>query len=265
MGRAVLPKLRLPQAPSYLALSSSRGWVSTDSLGSCASDSLHSEQRIFSYHQLLIKSFKITCSSVVQVFFIPWLAPLTATAWEYIRAEYSAWYSYSVLSSPLLPGQPHECYCSGCRTSRVVYSKQDHGKYLTAVVSCVPTFLCKYVCIKKCKYGEIYQGGGWKGKWERNSRLLPMPYPLSHHWALCVHQDTLLRTDLKIILQLIIEWPELKRTKTTIEFQPPCYVQGRQPPDQAAQSHIQPGPECLQGWGIHNLLGQPKISLKKQT
>ena len=27
-------------------------------------------------------------------------------------------------------------------------------------------------------------------------------------------------------------------------------------PDQAAQSHIQPGLECLQGWGIHNLLGQ---------
>ena len=37
----------------------------------------------------------------------------------------------------------------------------------------------------------------------------------------------------------------------------PCYVQGRQPPDQAAQSHTQPGLECLQGWGIHNLLGQP--------
>ena len=37
----------------------------------------------------------------------------------------------------------------------------------------------------------------------------------------------------------------------------PCYVQGRQPPDQAALSHIQPGPECLQGWDIHNLLGQP--------
>jgi len=28
-----------------------------------------------------------------------------------------------------------------------------------------------------------------------------------------------------------------------IEFQPPCCVQGRQPPDQAAQSHIQPGLE----------------------
>jgi len=40
-----------------------------------------------------------------------------------------------------------------------------------------------------------------------------------------------------------------------IEFQCPCYVQGHQPLDQAAQSHIQPGLECLQGWGIHNLLG----------
>jgi len=30
----------------------------------------------------------------------------------------------------------------------------------------------------------------------------------------------------------------------------PCYVQGRQPAAQAAQSHIQPGLECLQGWGI---------------
>ena len=39
------------------------------------------------------------------------------------------------------------------------------------------------------------------------------------------------------------------------EFQPPCYVQSRQPPDQAAQSHIQSGLECLQGWGIHSLCG----------
>ena len=48
-----------------------------------------------------------------------------------------------------------------------------------------------------------------------------------------------------------IEWPGLEKTTTTIWFQPPCYVQGRQPADQAAQSHIQPGLECLQGWGIH--------------
>ena len=37
----------------------------------------------------------------------------------------------------------------------------------------------------------------------------------------------------------------------------PCYVQGCQPAAQAAQSHLQPGLECLQGWGIHSLLGQP--------
>ena len=30
----------------------------------------------------------------------------------------------------------------------------------------------------------------------------------------------------------------------------PCYVQGCQPPAQAAQSHIQPGLECLQGYRI---------------
>jgi len=41
----------------------------------------------------------------------------------------------------------------------------------------------------------------------------------------------------------------------------PCYVQGHQPADQAAQSHIQLGLECLQGWGIHSLLGQPVNSV----
>ena len=55
----------------------------------------------------------------------------------------------------------------------------------------------------------------------------------------------------------MIEWPELKRTTMTISFQTPCYEQGHQPTAQAAQSHIQPGLECLQGWGIHSLLGQP--------
>jgi len=37
----------------------------------------------------------------------------------------------------------------------------------------------------------------------------------------------------------------------------PCYLQGHQPPDQAAQSRILPGYKCIKGWGIHNLLGQP--------
>ena len=54
----------------------------------------------------------------------------------------------------------------------------------------------------------------------------------------------------------IIKRPGLKRTTMIIWFQPPCYVQSRQPPDQAAQSHIQPGLECLQGWGIHNFSQQ---------
>ena len=35
-----------------------------------------------------------------------------------------------------------------------------------------------------------------------------------------------------------------------------CRVANHQT-NQAAQSHIQPGLECLKGWGIHNLLGQP--------
>jgi len=45
----------------------------------------------------------------------------------------------------------------------------------------------------------------------------------------------------------------------------PCYVQGRQPPDQAAQSHIQPGLECLQGWGMHNQSGQGGTTLQSVT
>ena len=47
------------------------------------------------------------------------------------------------------------------------------------------------------------------------------------------------------LLYPIIEWPGLKRTAMIIWFQPPCYVQGRQPPDQAAQGHIQPGLETV--------------------
>ena len=49
----------------------------------------------------------------------------------------------------------------------------------------------------------------------------------------------------------IIGWPELKRTTMIIQFEPPCYVQGHQPLDQATQSHIQPGLECLQGCRAH--------------
>ena len=37
----------------------------------------------------------------------------------------------------------------------------------------------------------------------------------------------------------------------------PCYRQGHLPLDQVAHSPIQPGLECFQGGGIHNLTGQP--------
>jgi len=60
-----------------------------------------------------------------------------------------------------------------------------------------------------------------------------------------------------LINHRIIEWPGLKRTTMIFYFQPPCYVQGHQPPDQAARRHIQPGLECTQEWGIHNVFGQP--------
>jgi len=56
-------------------------------------------------------------------------------------------------------------------------------------------------------------------------------------------------TEQQVIGISFIEWPGLKRTAMIIKFQPPCYVQGRQPPDQAAQSHIQPGLKWLRGWG----------------
>jgi len=42
-----------------------------------------------------------------------------------------------------------------------------------------------------------------------------------------------------------IEWPGLKRTSKIIWFQPLCCGQGHQPPEQAAQSHIQPGENRL--------------------
>jgi len=39
--------------------------------------------------------------------------------------------------------------------------------------------------------------------------------------------------------------------------QPPCSEQGHLQLDQVAQSLVQPGLECFQGWGLHYLSGQP--------
>ena len=37
----------------------------------------------------------------------------------------------------------------------------------------------------------------------------------------------------------------------------PCSEQGHLHLDQVAQSPLEPGLECFQGWGIHRLSGQP--------
>jgi len=55
----------------------------------------------------------------------------------------------------------------------------------------------------------------------------------------------------------IIEWFGLEGTLKIIWFQPPCHEQGHLPPDQAAQSSIQPGLEHCQGGGSHSFSGQP--------
>ena len=56
----------------------------------------------------------------------------------------------------------------------------------------------------------------------------------------------------------ITEWPGLEGT-SRIMINPPA-GQGHQPPhllDEVVQGLIPPGLEHLQGWGIHNLSGQP--------
>jgi len=55
----------------------------------------------------------------------------------------------------------------------------------------------------------------------------------------------------------IIEWFALEGTSKGHLVQPPCSEQGHLQPDQAAQSPIQPGLECFQGWGMDQLSGQP--------
>jgi len=37
----------------------------------------------------------------------------------------------------------------------------------------------------------------------------------------------------------------------------PCHGQGHLPPDQVAQSPLQPGLDHLHGWSIHSFCGQP--------
>jgi len=54
-----------------------------------------------------------------------------------------------------------------------------------------------------------------------------------------------------------MEWLGLEGTLKIIWFQPPCHGQGHLPPDQVAQSPIQPGLEHCQGGDSHSFSGQP--------
>ena len=90
-------------------------------------------------------------------------------------------------------------------------------------------------------------------------------------WSACSHQllvgfvsEALVRDLLPVVCcchHRITEWPGFEGNSRIMNLQALCHRQGHQPPhlilDQVAQGPIQPGLEHLQGWGIHNLSGQP--------
>ena len=53
----------------------------------------------------------------------------------------------------------------------------------------------------------------------------------------------------------IIEWLGLEGNFRGHLVQPPCSEQQHPQLDQVAQSPVQPGPECFQGWDINHLSG----------
>jgi len=54
-----------------------------------------------------------------------------------------------------------------------------------------------------------------------------------------------------------MEWFGWEGTFEGHLVQLPCHEQGHLHPDQVAQSPVQPGLECFQGWGISHLSEQP--------
>jgi len=58
---------------------------------------------------------------------------------------------------------------------------------------------------------------------------------------------------------LILEYFGLEGAFRGHLAQPPCREQGHLQLDQVAQSPIQPGLECFQGWGLQCLSGQPVL------
>ena len=70
---------------------------------------------------------------------------------------------------------------------------------------------------------------------------------------------------LKLVAAVISSAPKYRITECSglggtfrgRQAQPPCNEQRHLQPDQVAQSPVQPGLECFQGWGIDHLSGQP--------
>ena len=62
---------------------------------------------------------------------------------------------------------------------------------------------------------------------------------------------------LRKLILLYLKNYRVKRNLKGHLFQLPCNEQGHLQLDHVAQSPIEPDPEGLQGWGIHNLFGQP--------
>jgi len=56
------------------------------------------------------------------------------------------------------------------------------------------------------------------------------------------------------VSKIYVSWPQVSMYTSDV-YRP--HGQGHQPLEPAAQSHIQPGLECIQGRGIHNLFLQP--------
>ena len=71
------------------------------------------------------------------------------------------------------------------------------------------------------------------------------------------HQGNVLKYYFLTQNHRIIGWSGLEGTLKIVSFQPTCYGQGHLPPDQVAQSPIQPGLEHRQGGGSHSFSGQP--------
>ncbi|XP_040514760.1 interleukin-1 receptor type 1 isoform X8 [Gallus gallus] len=83
--------------------------------------------------------------------------------------------------------------------------------------------------------------------------------------GLCLNEDFAVEEVVFTSSSARVVCPHLDHFRNEENILPVRWYKGCQPPDQDAQSHIQPGLECLQGWGIHSLLGQPVPVIRTVT